>query len=93
MTEDLMIRVRRAAQALKSAGAREVYLFGSAARGVVRDNSDIDLAVTGLPPCKFFEAMGVAADILQRPLDLVDLDDPGPFTRYLRQEGELLLVG
>lgn len=93
MTEELKELLDRVAAALKAAGACEVYMFGSAAAGTMRENSDIDLAVAGLPPEKFFQAMGKAGDILQRPLDLVDLDESTPFTRYLKQEGELVRVG
>lgn len=85
--------IKRAAAALKEAGAREVYLFGSGARGKMREDSDIDLAVSGLPPEKFFHAMGNAGDILRRPFDLVDLDEINPFTRYLKEEKELQSVG
>jgi uncharacterized protein len=92
MDEQLDRAIEQAAAILKEAGAREVYLFGSAAAGTLRDNSDIDMAVSGLPPEKFFEAMGRAGDVLPRPLDLVDLDDAAPFTRYLREEGELRRV-
>ncbi len=85
-------RVRQAAQALIAAGAREVFLFGSAATGKMHEGSDIDLAVAGLPGKVFFQAMGQASDILQYPLDLVDLDEDTPFTRYLKEEGELVRV-
>jgi predicted nucleotidyltransferase len=93
MTRELKRLIDRAAAVLKEAGAREVYVFGSAASGTMREGSDIDLAVSGLPPEKFFQAMGDAADALQRPLDLVDIDEVNPFTRYLREEGELKRVG
>ena len=83
----------RAASILREQGAREVYLFGSAATGRLRDGSDIDMAIAGLPPERFFLAMGLAADLLDRPLSLVDLDDDTPFTRHLRAEGRLQLVG
>ena len=53
---------------------------------------DIDLAVSGLPPEKFFRAMGRARCILRRPLDLVDLDELNPFTTYLKESGELKRV-
>jgi predicted nucleotidyltransferase len=53
----LEIRIREAAASLKEAGAREVFLFGSAARGALREGSDIDLAVAGLPPRFFFRAV------------------------------------
>ena len=92
MTDELRKRVAQAAQALKAAGAREVYLFGSAANGSLREGSDIDLAVTGLPPEVFFEAMGMVGDILRCPLDLIDLDEDNPFTRYLKEEEELVRI-
>ena len=92
MTDELKELIRKAAIALKEAGAREVYLFGSAATGTLREESDIDMAVSGLPPEVFFKAMGRAGDILQRTLDLVDLDEDNPFTRYLKEEKELQRV-
>ena len=84
--------IKKAAEVLREAGAREVYLFGSAATGMMREGSDIDMAVSGLPPEVFFKAMGRAGDILQRSLDLVDLDEDNPFTRYLKEEKELQRV-
>jgi len=92
MSEELRRSIELAAGLLKAAGAHEVYVFGSAARGSLRDDSDIDLAVSGLPPQRFFEAMSKACDALGRPLDLIDLDEDTPFTRFLRDEGELLRV-
>lgn len=53
MTDDLRQRIERAAQVLKEHGAREVYLFGSAAKDTMREGSDVDLAVAGLPPEEF----------------------------------------
>jgi predicted nucleotidyltransferase len=91
--DELMPRVEKAVAALKAAGAREVYLFGSASRGKLRDNSDVDMAVSGLPPEVFFRAMAKAHDALDRPLDLVDLDEDNAFTRYLKNKGELFCVG
>ncbi|OGG51488.1 MAG: hypothetical protein A3F84_08670 [Candidatus Handelsmanbacteria bacterium RIFCSPLOWO2_12_FULL_64_10] len=82
----------QAAAALRAAGAREVYVFGSAASGTTREDSDVDLAVSGLPPQVFFKAMGEAGDILRRPVDLIDLDEENPFTQYLKEEGELQRV-
>jgi predicted nucleotidyltransferase len=58
----------------------------------MRADSDIDLAVSGLPPENFFRAMGEAGDLLPWPLDLVDLDENTPFTRYLKEENELVRV-
>lgn len=85
--------IARAAAILRDQGASHVYLFGSAAEGRLRPGSDIDLAVSGLPPERFLRAMGLAADVLSRPLSLIDLDEDTPFTRYLRARGGLQLVG
>lgn len=90
---DMQERIRRAAEVLKSYGAREVYLFGSAAEGRFGLHSDIDLAVTGLPPEVFFKAMGAAMLILEWSLDLIDLDEASLFTKYLKETGELQRVG
>lgn len=46
-TEVLRQLIDEAASILTEEGAREVYLFGSAASGRVREDSDIDLAVSG----------------------------------------------
>ena len=93
MSASLESLIERAAAVLKAAGAREVYLFGSAERETMRADSDIDIAVSGLPPAVFFRAMSDAERALGLPLDLIDLDEDSPFTRYLKSEGELRRVG
>jgi len=92
MDKDLRESIERAAAVLKEFGAREVYVFGSAASGVLREGSDVDLAVSGLPPEVFFRAMGQARDALGRELDLIDLDEDNLFTRYLKGKGKLQRV-
>lgn len=93
MSASLEIQIQTATAILKAAGAREVYIFGSAASDKMRLDSDVDIAVSGLPPNVFFRAMSDAERALGRPLDLIDLDEDNPFTRYLKSEGELLRVG
>jgi predicted nucleotidyltransferase len=83
---DLLIQ---AANTLRTFGATEVYVFGSFANGTFREDSDIDLAVSGIPPEKFFEAMGRAEDVLNREIDLIDLDEKNPFVEFLKSHGEL----
>lgn len=85
--------IEKAAAELKAAGARQVYVFGSAAKGTLRESSDLDLAVSGLPPQLFFRALARAARIVRRPVDLIDLDEESSFARYLESEGELRCVG
>lgn len=78
---------------LKGSGAQAIYMFGSAAKGILRDDSDIDLAVSGLPPEKFFKVFSIASSMSDRPIHLIDLDEVTPFTSYLKEEGELQRVG
>lgn len=92
MTEDLKAKILRAAETLKEYGAKEVYLFGSAATGMMREDSDVDLAVSGLPPEVFYRAMGRPGRNLKQNLDLIDLDEDNPFTRFLKRENELVRV-
>jgi predicted nucleotidyltransferase len=81
-----------AAELLRSMGARRVFVFGSAVKGRLRPDSDVDLAVEGLPPAVYFTAVSKATDILNRPVDLVDLDDRTPIVNYLLASGELVSV-
>jgi predicted nucleotidyltransferase len=85
--------IKRAAAELKKAGAREVYVFGSAARATTHAASDLDLAVCGLPPSVFYRMGARISDLIGRSVDLIDLDINTPFTRYLRTENELVRVG
>ena len=92
MDKATQTEVNKAARILLQAGAKEIFLFGSAARGNDRPESDLDLAVRGLPPERFFAAMSAITFAISRPFDLVDLDEKDPFTSYLEMEGELLRV-
>ena len=84
--------IEKAAALLKSAGADGVYLFGSTTEGTRRSDSDIDLAVEGLPPEIFYQVVGMLLLELPCSIDLVDLDQELPFTRYLKQKGKLIRV-
>jgi len=85
--------VSKAARLFIGLGASEVFVFGSAVRGQLRANSDIDMAVSGLPPLVYFSAISQASELIGRPVDLVDLDDDSGRVRYLRGSGELVRVG
>jgi predicted nucleotidyltransferase len=85
-----------AARILKAAGSREAYevcVFGSAAKGDVEKANDIDFAISGLPPELFFTTMGRVQMALPRQIDLIDLDEDNSFTRYLKDEHELVRIG
>ncbi len=81
-----------AANLLCSMGATEVFVFGSATKGGLRPDSDIDIAVSGLPTKVYFSAISKVSDLLGRPVDLVDLDDSTPLVRHLLGSGELVRV-
>jgi predicted nucleotidyltransferase len=81
-----------AANLLRSMGATQVFVFGSATKGELRPDSDIDMAVSGLPSKIYFSAISKVSDVLGRPVDLVDLDDSTPLVRHLLGSGELVRV-
>ena len=93
MNDTLANSIDQLVAVLKSSGAKNVYVFGSAAKGTMRSDSDLDLAVSGLPPENFFKAFSAASNLLDRPIHLIDLDEVTPFTQYLIKEGELQRVG
>jgi predicted nucleotidyltransferase len=84
--------IAAAAKLFHQLGASEVFLFGSAVSGELRANSDIDMAVSGLPPSVYFSAVSQATELVGRPIDLVDLDDQSSLVRYLRMSGDLVRV-
>ena len=86
-------RLKEAATILTGFGAAEVYLFGSYADGRARADSDVDLAVTALPPELYFEALGALLEKLGRHVDIVNLDRNTPIARRLRERGELVRLG
>ena len=93
MTTREQAAVARAATLFIELGASQVFVFGSAVKGRLRPDSDVDMAVSGLPPRVYFSAVSQASDLIGRPVDLVDLDDDSGLVRYLKGSGELVRVG
>lgn len=93
MTVDVSSYVSEVVSLLKNAGATEVYVFGSLARGQLMEHSDVDIAVSGLPKGVLYRLIAEATEILDRPVDLVELDKDNSFTRYLKTFEELRRVG
>lgn len=94
ISTSIRARLPAVVQALVALGARRVLVFGSVARGDATDESDLDLAVEGLPPAEYFEAMARAAAAAGRPVDLVRLEEARPTLRdRILFEGELIHDG
>jgi predicted nucleotidyltransferase len=67
-------------------GVRGVLLFGSSA-DPKREADDIDLAVEGIVPEKFFSFYGDLLFSLSKPVDLIDLSSDTKFNRLVYREG------
>ena len=63
-----------------------VLLFGSSVNDQA-DARDIDLAVEGLEPSRFFSFYGDLIFSLSKPVDLVDMGRKSRFTDIIRTEG------
>jgi len=55
--------------------------------------SDLDLAVSGLPDQRIIPAMGRLLDETGRMTDILQIEDDPALVRYLRSKGELRRVG
>lgn len=58
--------------------ARRVWLFGSMAEGKPSPSSDIDLAVEGLAPQRYFAALADLMQLFDGRVDLVLLEEAPP---------------
>lgn len=61
-------------------GLELAFVFGSVARGTVRDGSDLDIAVRAAQPLSFSQKMTLIGDLAEamgRPVDLIDLRTVG----------------
>ncbi len=83
--------VEKATRMLTDSGCKEVYIFGSLADGTATEGSDIDLAVRGCPPEKFYEIFGRLLLELKHSVDLVDLDNSS-LSKFLIKKGSLVNV-
>ncbi len=86
--------IKKAIEILKASGATEVFIFGSIANGTFNENSDIDIAVRGIPMNDFYKIASTLMFELENEIDLIDLDDKeNRFTQMLLNVGGLLKVG
>lgn len=85
--------LERAVAILKEGGCSAIFLFGSAVTGTMHAGSDLDLAVRGCPPQRFFHLFGRLLSDLEHSVDLVDLDVPSPFVEFLLTKGRMVQLG
>ncbi|MBF0239710.1 MAG: hypothetical protein HQM12_18575 [SAR324 cluster bacterium] len=76
-------------QTARNYGAHRILLFGSSSFPS-GEGKDIDIAVEGIPPKKFFQFYGELMFKVSKPLDIVDLSQNSRFTQLVRQDGMVL---
>jgi len=89
-----IVTARKAAELLRTEfGAKKVFVFGSLARrGGFTSWSDIDIAAKGIPPKRFYEAVGVIAGLsAEFKIDLIDIESSSDsMRRTIEAEGKSL---
>ena len=97
MTNDNQIPIDRHRLSAVAAqfGLRLVVLFGSAARGQARPDSDCDIAVAGCPRDRIWDLSVALQETIRSgaQLDLVRLEPADPLLRYEILRDAVLLYG
>ena len=89
--DELRTRLGAAASLLVAAGARRTWLFGSLAEGAPRIESDVDLAVEGVPRDRYFELLAALMELFGTRVDLVRMEDaPASLIERIRATGRAL---
>ena len=74
ISKEIDEKISKAVEYLKLIGVKEIFLFGSLVDGTFNENSDIDLAVTGISARNYFKAIVELPMIIEHKVDLVALD-------------------
>lgn len=86
-----MARLPGAVELLRGRGAVRVVLFGSLAAGVPTSESDVDLAVAGLPAATYFDTLAELESLFGAPVDLVRVEEaPESLRQRIAEEGREL---
>lgn len=93
ISADFRRDVELGVQILRDGGVKEVYVLGSVAEGRAHPESDIDFAVRGCPPERFFKLQGRLLRELSRSSDLIDLDVDPDLAEFLGRESKMVHVG
>ena len=89
LPKDIMKDINIAKEILLREGVYEIYVFGSIAEGNYVKQSDIDLAIKGLPEDRYFKVYGELLGKLSRNLDLISLDYKNDFSKMIKETGKL----
>ena len=75
LRKDIIVKIQEAFSELeKTLHFKEVYLFGSVLTPYFSEDSDIDIAFSGLKNNDFFKAMRLLSDYTGRDIDIVQLE-------------------
>ena len=85
--------IESAKNLLKNEGCESVFLFGSLVTGKIRDDSDIDIGVKGLPKGKFLSLFSRLYFDFENKIDLVDFDTNSDFYSMLNSIEEVVQIG
>jgi len=85
--------IETATNLLKREGCEAIFLFGSLVTGKIREDSDIDIGVKGLPKGKFFKVYSRLYFDMENKIDLVDFDKNSDFYSMLNSIGEVVQIG
>jgi len=85
--------IEKATNLLKNEGCESIFLFGSLVTGKIRDDSDIDIGIKGLPRGKFLNLYGQLYFNFENKIDLVDFDADSDFYLMLNKIGEVVQIG
>ncbi|GHV90790.1 hypothetical protein AGMMS50268_12930 [Spirochaetia bacterium] len=85
--------IETATNLLKKEGCKTIYLFGSLVTGKIREDSDIDIGISGLPAKKYFTIYSKLDSNLSNKFDLVDFDVSRDFYNLLKSLNEVIEIG
>jgi predicted nucleotidyltransferase len=73
-------------------GIQLAVLFGSAARGRLQSNSDLDIGLLGVEPARLGTLASMLSRVARRPVDVVALESAPPLLRFeVAREGRVLI--
>ncbi len=81
--------IEQTTEIAKDCQAKRVWVFGSVLRNPDTAH-DLDIGCEGVPPRQFLRLVGRILDEVGPEVDVVDLGDDNPFTRYIRKHARLI---